>query len=100
MSYGSLPLSLEDVKIILDRALNARVGVRVPFSTRGQAIYWRGRANYFRRLDRRENAHIYDESHQLHKQSIYDSLRFYLEGSTIIIKKISATVPHNIEELE
>lgn len=99
MSFNRTPLALEDVRLTLDRALAAVIGVKISFPTRGEAIYWRGRANYLRRIDRRDNAMIYDSTHELHKQSIYDSLRFYLDGSTIIIKKVSKTIP-DIEELE
>lgn len=98
MSFNRTPLALEDVKQVLDRALASVRGLKVNFESYDKAIYWRGRANYFRRLDRRENSHIYDESHHLHKQSIYDSLRFELSGSTIRIVKVEASMP-DIEEL-
>jgi len=51
-------------------------------------------------MDRRENALIYPPDHELHKQSIYDSLRFFLVGeSRIIIRKVVETIPE-IKELE
>ncbi|WP_329700472.1 hypothetical protein [Scandinavium sp.] len=93
MSFNRTPLALEDVKRVLDRALNATRGLEVNFKTRGEAIYWRGRANYFRRLDRRENAQIYDETHILHKQSIYDKLRLELSGTAVLIKKVEMALP-------
>jgi len=100
VSFNRTPLALEDVRVILDRALAARVGVRVPFATKGEAVYWRGRANYLRRQDRKDNAAIYRPDHPLHKQSAYDGLRLFLiDERIIVIKKVSATVP-DIEELE
>ena len=98
MSFNRTPLSLEDIKIVLDRALNSARGMKVNFKSQGEAIHWRGRANYFRRLDRRENAIIYDETHVLHKQSIYDGLRLVLSGTAINIMKVEMSLPE-MEEL-
>lgn len=98
MGFSKTYFSLEDVRIVLDRALAAEVGVKIRLPNHGQAINWRGRANYVRSRDRIENASVYEPGHQLHKQSIYDSLRIIVEDTVVKIVKVTAVVPE-IEEI-
>lgn len=66
--------TFSDVQEIFDRALTSPHGVRSKQLTRSHAINLRARFNYFRTLDRRENAKIYQGDDPRRYRSIYDEL--------------------------
>lgn len=63
-----------DVQEVLDRAIAAPKGIRIPLPTRRAAIELRSRANYYRKLDRDTNSKSYPEGHPMHGSSAYDGL--------------------------
>ena len=74
--FSNSILSYADVRELLDRALASDRGLRVRLGTTGACHNLRQRMGYFRRLDRRENKKVYDDSHILHDRSQYDTLIF------------------------
>lgn len=68
----------EDIRQALDKALEAKKGIKIIFETNGQAFGARHRFNQFRSMDRRENARIYPEDHKMHNRTQYDVLRLRL----------------------
>jgi len=97
--FNTSPFSFEDVRTALDAALRAKVGVKIEMDSHGAAVLFQGRANYFRRQDRKENLKTFPEGHELHSQSIYDKLKISVENSTVKIVQYSA-VMLKMEELE
>jgi hypothetical protein len=74
MSYNKSLLAFDDVKPAFDRALEHPKGLRIKCETHAKAIVLRGRFNYFRGADRKENTKIYPNDHPLWNRSIYDKL--------------------------
>lgn len=74
MPFNTSPLAFDDVREIFDRALNSKRGIRIPCSSRGSAMVLRSRFNYFRKMDRTQNAEVYPPDHPMHKRSAYDRL--------------------------
>jgi len=64
-----------DGQELLERALRAPKGIRIPCSSRSAAITLRARANYLRKIDRALNRDIHpDKSHPMHGNSLFDTL--------------------------
>ena len=74
MGFSRSPLAFDDIKAALDKALEAQKGIRIRCRDRGAAVFLRQRFNSFRKLDRQENARIYDNEHPMFRRSIYDKL--------------------------
>jgi hypothetical protein len=74
MSWNTSPLSFRDVRDMFDRALKSEKGITVRQDTRAQVVSLRARFNYFRKMDRKENASTYPADHPLHNTSAYDAL--------------------------
>lgn len=99
MPYSTSVLAFDDVKDAFEKALEAPKGIRVVCDTRASAIVLRSRFNYYRKLDRQNNAKIYPPDHHLHNRSAYDKLiiripyRGSQEEATLYI------VPRSIDDL-
>lgn len=76
MSLPTSILSYGDCFKVMDAALEDAIGCRVKIEDYGAARFFRMRMNYARRLARAKNAEIYEEGHQMHGCSEYDSLVF------------------------
>lgn len=98
MGFNKSPFALEDIRVACDAALKADRGVTVTLDTEGSAKLFRIRAYYLRDKDRKMNADIYPDGHELKHQSIYDKLKFNVEGKKVTIVKYIATIL-NMEEL-
>ena len=72
----SLPTHIgayDDCRDIFERATLDPKGARAKAGTYEAAIGLRTRLHYYRTLDRRANADIYDLGHPMHGRSLYDS---------------------------
>jgi hypothetical protein len=67
-------MSFNDIRDMFDRALNSAKGIKVRQNTRSEAVSLRARFNYYRKLNRQENAGTYPKEHSLHNASVYDTL--------------------------
>ena len=74
MSYNKSPLAFDDIREAFERALNAERGIRITCVSRGAATILRARFNYFRWMNRKENAHTYEPDHPMWNRSVYDRL--------------------------
>lgn len=97
--------AFSDVHEVLERALSAPKGIRIPCSSRSAAITLRARSNYYRKLDRVRNRETYPEKdHPMHGASVYDSLVLRIppkgtpEETTLYIEPRSIE-DFNIEEI-
>jgi hypothetical protein len=81
MVLASSILAYSDCKAFMEAALDDTKGARLPFRTETDANYWRMRCNYFRRLNREENALTYDLGHKMHGRSEYDKLTMTIKQS-------------------
>lgn len=86
MPNSSSALSYSDIKEVLDQALAAPRGIEVEHKTVAAATRWLSRANTFRLLDRKANAKLYPEGHDLHNASPYDYFLMKREGHKVIIR--------------
>lgn len=95
-------LSYVDCYSVLDRALASTSGLRVTFTDVGSARSFQLRLNKARRINRDDNAEVYDASHPLHGASEYDTLLIKLKsngsGSVVLIEKVDREM--QIEEIE
>ncbi len=65
--------SYDDCRDIFERAALDPKGARAKAGTHEAAIALRTRLHYYRTLDRRANAGIYEVGHPMHGRSIYDA---------------------------
>ncbi len=85
-------LALNDVKGVLDRALESKFGVKIQCADPKSAIALRARLNTYRYRDRKENHKTYPVGHRLHQMSEYDILVMSIENETdIYIRKTTET---------
>jgi hypothetical protein len=93
MSFSKSPISYEDVRDAMDKALASPRGILIK-KYRGdpkRASLFRQRAYYYRRQSRADNIKIYPVGHTLHPSedigwSIYDPLEFdVLKDGTIVV---------------
>lgn len=64
--------SYDDCRDIFERASLDPKGARAKAGDHAAAISLRTRLHYFRTLDRRANAEIYEAGHPMHGRSLYD----------------------------
>lgn len=86
MSFSTSPLSFNDVKAALNRALESPKGIRITFENNGRAVAFIQRANYWRLQDRKESKTIFPDTHPQHGTSIYDGLILGREENIAIFK--------------
>ena len=93
MGMSKSPLSFEDVRGVLDKALAAEKGVRVPVSSEGSGRNLIQRLNSCRKSDRESNGKIYPEDHPLHKRTPYDQLmiRVSVEDGKAFVELLKRT---------
>ena len=91
-----------DCRAILDKALDAKVGIRITYADHGQAVYERKRLHTFRSLARRENANLYDPSDPMHDSCIYDQLILTIakDSAVLEIARRRVILPADIQEIE
>lgn len=74
MSMSTSLLAYSDCIQYLDRALEDNRGIRIRVKDIPSAMYFRLRCNQARKLDRENNAKVYDLDHPMHGRSSYDQL--------------------------
>ena len=75
MSLSNSLLSYQDCTEIMDSAMADSVGARAKFASEAEALHFRSRCHYARKLHREQNARIYtDPEHPQHGCSHYDAL--------------------------
>ena len=104
MSWSKSPLSFDDVRSTLQRALDTPKGIRIKFPTAGAAITFRQRCNHFRQADRKANRGTYAPDHPLHSASAYDELVLTIPkkgspGDNVLSILKRAAVEFEIEEI-
>lgn len=88
MSLSTNPLSYEDIRSALDRALASDNGIKITLPNPGLAIHFRQRCNKFRALDRAASKKTYpDPEDPKHGTSAYDVLTISLEENVALILK-------------
>lgn len=91
-------LSYEDVRRVLDRALQSPKGLSVKLPSKGSAINFRQRCNKLRLLDRDASRATFEPEDPRHGVSPYDALIFSLEEDRVLIRRGNAD-QLDIEEL-
>lgn len=97
MTLSSSLLMYEDVQQVMDRALEAEIGLSVQFDKVGDAVHFRQRCYKFRALMRKEALLLPIEDPG--RVSIYDSIVVYIRKTIVEIRKRD-TVQYNIRELK
>lgn len=106
MSFTKAPIAYEDIRPVLDRALDAEKGIRLSFERRSEAVRWVTRANHFRTYHRSQSRIMFpDANDPRHHQCIYDKLVIRRpfdapEGSKIIVEVLNGyQLAATVEEL-
>jgi len=102
MSVIESRIGYEDCYEVMDKALDAKDGIRIGFANYGEAHYFRQRMNKARLLDRRFNKERYEPNHIKHGKSEYDALWFRLldlEGLTWVYAERRPSQRGVIEEI-
>jgi hypothetical protein len=74
MATSTSRLAFTDCFSVFDRALASAEGIRISFSTEGDAKHFRTRLHSARAIHRNDNAETYPAEHPMHGHSEYDSL--------------------------
>lgn len=85
MPNSTSPLSYNDIKEVLDKALDRPRGLQLDFKSAAEAVRWVSRANSFRTIDRKANAKLYHEGHSMQNSSLYDVLLIAREDKAVTI---------------
>lgn len=75
MSLPNSLLAYQDCLDAFDAAIKDENGIRIRLGSREEATQFRMRMNYCRKLQRLENARIYDDAHPMHGKSDYDAIK-------------------------
>ena len=86
MPISKSPLAYEDVTEAMNRALESERGIRIKFNVKGHAINFVQRANYRRKLARRESAEMYAKDHPMHGKTEFDRLALVLQGTDVLMR--------------
>ena len=87
-----------DCRDLLDRALEAPMGVRIKLDTAAAAVRLRWRLNYYRKRDREESKTIFAADDPRWGMSVYDGLSIALVETSLEIRKLDASA-FTVEEL-
>lgn len=99
MGFNRSPLAFDDVKEVLERALDSPKGIRVTFETTRAAVDFRRRANTYRKQERERSVKLYAPGDPLYGVSIYDKYILRLVDSVIYIE-LRTTDGIKVEEIE
>lgn len=92
--------SYEDIRALLDRALEAEHGIRVTHPTKGAAVHWRQRAYKFRLLDRARSKELYSVTSEAWGTSVYDGLVIDIDDNVNFVRKTDVnSLALKVEEL-
>lgn len=74
MSNNNSITGSQHIRVILDAALDAKAGIRIPGLTHERAIFIRGQLHSFRNQERRKAAKAFPIDDPKHNTSAYDCL--------------------------
>jgi len=74
MAISNSRFSYGDCYDLMDKALADQKGIRIKFTSWGDALHFRLRLHTARRIDRKDNLDIYPGGHPMHGKSPYDPL--------------------------
>jgi hypothetical protein len=74
MAISNSRFSYGDCYDLMDKALADQKGIRIKFTSWGDALHFRLRLHTARRIDRKDNLDIYPGDHAMHGKSPYDPL--------------------------
>lgn len=74
MSASNSRLAYADCYDLMEQAISDPKGIRVQFSTQEEAVGFRQRIHYARKLHREDNAETYEVGHAMHGHSEFDAL--------------------------
>src|SRR5262249_23027130 len=96
MAVSTSRLAFSDCFELMEKAIADEQGIRVKFATYDDAFNFRLRIHKARQIDRNDNLESYEDGHQLHGRSVYDTLtckiRKFNGGAWLRIEKITARV--------
>lgn len=81
MSMPKVPTAYPDCAAFAEQCVDDSIGARRPFKTEGEAVQFRKRMNFFRELERKQNARIYSPDDKRHGTSDYDLIQFTIKES-------------------
>lgn len=74
MAISNSRFSYGDCYDLMDKALADPKGIRIKFTTWGDALHFRLRLHTARRIDRKDNLEVFPADHAMHGKSPYDPL--------------------------
>jgi len=74
MAISNSRFSYGDCYELMDKALADPKGIRIKFSSWGDALHFRLRLHTARRIDRKDNLEVFPADHAMHGRSPYDPL--------------------------
>jgi hypothetical protein len=74
MVISTSRLAYSDCFDLMDKAIADPKGIKIKFGENEEAWHFRIRLHTARKIDRKENRDIYDQTHPLHGRSVYDQL--------------------------
>jgi hypothetical protein len=77
MSFNKAPIAFDDVREVLNQAIDTKNGIKITFETLAEGARFRQRAYYYIRQDRENSKKVYPEDHPMHGVSVYDKLCLY-----------------------
>lgn len=98
MTLSSSMLLYEDVQLILDRALEAEIGLSIQFDKVGDAVHFRQRCYKFRSLARKAAMEL-PEDDPRRFASVYDAVVVYIRKTTCEIRRRDS-IQYHIRELK
>lgn len=97
---GTQILAYEDIRQVMDRAVDSATGVKVTFPSRNMATNFRHRCHKFRVLMQRLNSQSKTEDDPDYGSSTYDSLIISIEADPrIVMIRHRMLVTYDVEEL-
>lgn len=103
MTLSQSPRAYDDCYVVLDRVLEEEIGVKVKVSDQKEAIHFKNRCNYARKLDRQKNCQIYEMDHAMFNASMYDGIKITWENTAqgwfVIFEKYESIAPTAITSL-
>lgn len=107
MTFTKAPIAYEDIRPVLDRAVESEKGIRLTFEKNHEAVRWVSRANYIRTYTREQQKKIYpDPEDPNHHQCEWDRLiirrpiKDETTGRSIVDVIKGMPLPAEIEELK
>jgi hypothetical protein len=74
MAISNSRFSYGDCYDLMDKALADPKGIRIKFTSWGDALHFRLRLHTARRIDRKDNLEVFPSDHAMHGKSAYDPL--------------------------